>query len=123
MKIVGIVLNFIPGVGQFASLTWYNAFMVGFASGFLASGGNLKAGLLGGVGGVLFGAIGNLDQLNKINLFGKSLLHGLAGGSLNALGGGKFQDGFLGAFSAAALSPGIEKAFGPSVTPSFSRTS
>src|SRR5262249_38405625 len=47
--IIGIVLNFIPVVGTWASAVWWHAVVVGFATGFLASGGDMKAGLLGAV--------------------------------------------------------------------------
>jgi hypothetical protein len=44
LKIVGFVINFIPGFQG-----WANAFIRGLISGFLSSGGDLKAGLLSAV--------------------------------------------------------------------------
>lgn len=116
MQIIAVVMNFIPVVGTFAAAAWYNAMLVGFASGFLASGGNLRAGLAGAVGGALFYAAGSAVQHFGLSGMTKALLHGIAGGTANAVAGGKFQDGFLGAFASAALSPEIEKAFGAAGT-------
>jgi hypothetical protein len=90
-------------VGTFASAAWYNAMLVGFASGFLASGGDLRAGLLGAMGGALFAGTHFLADKYALGLFEHSLLKGLAGGVLSAAGGGGFQDGFLGAFAGGYL--------------------
>jgi RHS repeat-associated protein len=107
MQVVGIVLNFIPGVGQFASAAWYNAMLVGFATGFLASGGNLRAGLIGALGGALFFKIGFIaDDTLRV------LAHGLAGGGLSELGGGTFKAGLFAGVAGSAGGLGSRRWFG-----------
>jgi RHS repeat-associated protein len=107
MSFVGLIINFIPGFQG-----WSTAFWRGFVTGFLTSGGNLKAALLGGVGGALFGVVGG----KTMSFVQRALLHGLIGGSISALGGGKFGSGFLGAFAGGLLSPQIEGLLGAAGT-------
>ena len=107
LSIVGVLLNFIPGFQG-----WSTAFWRGFITGFLTSGGNLKAALLGGVGGALFGVVGG----KTMSFVQRALLHGLIGGSISALGGGRFGSGFLGAFASGLLSPQIEGLLGAAGT-------
>lgn len=107
LSVVGVLLNFIPGFQG-----WSTAFWQGFITGFLTSGGNLKAALLGGVGGALFGVVGG----KTMSFVQRALLHGLIGGSISALGGGRFGSGFLGAFASGLLSPQIEGLLGAAGT-------
>ena len=107
LSVVGVLLNFIPGFQG-----WSTAFWRGFITGFLTSGGNLKAALLGGVGGALFGVVGG----KTMSFVQRALLHGLIGGSISALGGGRFGSGFLGAFASGLLSPQIEGLLGAAGT-------
>jgi hypothetical protein len=107
LSVVGVLLNFIPGFQG-----WSTAFWRGFITGFLTSGGNLKAALLGGVGGALFGVVGG----KTMSFVQRALLHGLIGGSISALGGGRFGSGFLGAFAGGLLSPQIEGLLGAAGT-------
>ncbi len=107
MSFVGLIINFNPGFQG-----WSTAFWRGFVTGFLTSGGNLKAALLGGVGGALFGVVGG----KTMSFVQRALLHGLIGGSISALGGGKFGSGFLGAFAGGLLSPQIEGLLGAAGT-------
>jgi RHS repeat-associated protein len=107
MKVVGFVLNF---VNPFSS-----AIINGFLSGFLMSGGNLKAGLISAVTAGLMMAIGDkfanlaLAQaggtLSSLQKFGKALLEGIVGGAASAAMGGRFKDGFLGGFSGSLMGP------------------
>lgn len=101
MQVVGIVLQFVPGM-QGWSLAWWQSMMMGFASGFLASGGDVRsgfiaagtAGLMSGIGSRFAGKC--LSDVLKVE---KALLEGTVGGGASVLAKGKFQDGFLGAFS------------------------
>ena len=102
MKVVGIVMQFVPGL-QGWTLAWWQSMMMGFASGFLASGGNLKAGLMGAAGAALFAGTHFLADKFSLEAFSHSLLKGLAGGALQAAGGGEFKEGFLGAFAGGYL--------------------
>lgn len=64
------------------------------------NGGNvLQGALLGGLSGALFGGIGSFTQswAGVAGAAGKVLLHGLAGGTLAVIRGGKFGVGFLSA--------------------------
>jgi RHS repeat-associated protein len=110
----GFILNFfVPGAGS-----WIQAAVRGFVSGFLLSGGDLRAGLISGLtAGLTFGigdkfaslagksANGALTVLQKI---GKAFLEGLVGGAGSALAGGRFKDGFLGAFSSSLAGSSIK---------------
>lgn len=104
MQVVGIVLNFIPGFQG-----WSTAFVRGFVTGFLASGGDAKMAVLGGIGGAVFGKFGKWHELGKIDGVQKAFLHGLAGGALNLAAGGRFGEGFLGAFAGAYASVELGK--------------
>ena len=67
----------------------------GFLTGFIASGGNFRAGLIGAIGGAAMAYIGGAGISS---LFLKSALEGFVGGVLTEANGGRFTDGFLGAF-------------------------
>jgi len=102
MSFVGLIINFIPGFQG-----WSTAFWRGFVTGFLSSGGNLKAALLGGIGGQLFHQLGQ----STLKFAARAIVSGLIGGALGAISGGGFKSGFLGAFSSALLLPVVD-AFG-----------
>jgi len=53
------------------------------------------------VGGGLFAGVNGIGGLN---VFQKASLHGIVGGALNSAAGGRFGEGFLGAFAASRLS-------------------
>ena len=104
MKAAGIGMNFIPG--------WTlagNAFIHGFVSGFLASGGDARAGMMGMLSAGIAGEIG----LKDLNDFNRALAHGITQGAIAAAGGGRFGDGALGAFSGSLLSFIPEAVAGP----------
>nr|WP_240902324.1 RHS repeat-associated core domain-containing protein [Wenzhouxiangella sp. XN24] len=105
MKVAGIGMNFIPG--------WTlagNAFIHGFVSGFLASGGNAQAGMMGMMSAGIAGKIGGIENLDNVR---RSALHGITQGAVSAAGGGRFGDGALGAFSGSLLSFIPEAVAGP----------
>ena len=60
----------------------------------------------------LFGVVGG----KTMSFVQRALLHGLIGGSISALGGGRFGSGFLGAFASGLLSPQIEGLLGAAGT-------
>lgn len=64
----------------------------GFVGGLVASGGDLKAGLLGAVSGGLGGAIGGYYASNYT--VGRVVAEGVASGVNSRLSGGSFRDGF-----------------------------
>lgn len=77
----------------------------GFVAGFVGSGGNLRAGALGAIGGAAFAAIGGVKGLDML---GKGFTEGAVGGLLSEAGGGRFSDGFLGAFASATAGTEID---------------
>ncbi|MEM7613000.1 MAG: RHS repeat-associated core domain-containing protein, partial [Pseudomonadota bacterium] len=106
MKIASFAMNFapIPGLGTIAN---------GFVQGFLASGGDIKAGFFGAVSAGLASGIGESNaKLFGSELLGKGALHGISQGAITTAGGGRFGDGFLGAFASKMLSPLTEKIAG-----------
>lgn len=95
----------------------------GFAAGAIQSG-TLKGGLYGAFSAELFFGIGQyFDQagwahvdgdigstnLNAVGYSSKILAHGVAGGVMSQLQGGKFGNGFLSAGVAEAAAPAIDK--------------
>jgi RHS repeat-associated protein len=103
-KAVGIAMNFIPG------MQLSNVWMHGFVSGFLASGGNAKAGMMGMMSAGIAGQVGGIKNLGH---FTRSAFHGVTQGAIAAAGGGRFGDGALGAFSGSFLSFIPEGVAGP----------
>jgi hypothetical protein len=105
-KAFGIAMNFVPG------LQLPNAFIHGFVSGFLISGGDPKAAMLGGIGASAFNSIGNQfsgGSFGSTAHLQKTLAQGMTGGLLSAAGGGRFGDGFLGAATAQLAAPAIDQ--------------
>jgi len=89
LKFVGVLLNFIPGFQGWGQ-TWWQMMLKGFVNGFLAGGGDLKAGLLGAFGAPLFAGAG---------AFASYVISAAIQGGLTAAMGGKFKEGFLGSFA------------------------
>ena len=85
------------------------AFLSGAAGGFVGSGGNLQTGVESGLEAMAFNFAGDHIGWGTTagDLFAKSTVEGLVGGAFSEAGGGRFSDGFLGAFSSSELSPVI----------------
>lgn len=116
---VGLGLMLIPGVGQWAAATWYNAAAIGFVSGGIATG-SLKGALIGALSGAAFQQIGShfkgkFGSFAEASLGGKAQwvgAHAVTGGISSSLGGGKFGHGFFSAgltkaFNVNQLLPGV----------------
>jgi RHS repeat-associated protein len=106
-KIAGIAMNLVPG------MQLSNVWLHGFVSGFLASGGQANAGLLGMMSAGIANQVGALADASKLNDFSRAALHGVTQGAIARAGGGRFGDGALGAFSGSILSFIPEAAAGP----------
>lgn len=78
----------------------------GFTAGFIASGGDLRAGLVGAATAMAFYGVGNLAQ-GGWNAGQTALAHGGVGGVSNMAMGGSFKDGFLSGGFTSLASPGI----------------
>lgn len=64
----GLALMFIPGVGQWAAASMWNAAAIGFVSGGVATG-SLKGALIGAISGAAFQQIGaHFNKLGAQNL-------------------------------------------------------
>jgi RHS repeat-associated protein len=88
--ILSIAVMFIPGI---------NVMVAGFLSGMIASGGDLRAGVIGALTAGAFNLAGSLAR----GAFSNALAHGVIGGVRSKLMGGKFVDGFMsGAFGSFA---------------------
>ncbi|MCU7796533.1 MAG: VCBS repeat-containing protein [Candidatus Thiodiazotropha sp. (ex Myrtea spinifera)] len=88
--ILSIAVMFIPGV---------NVMVAGFLSGMIASGGDLRAGVIGALTAGAFNLAGGLAK----GSFSNALAHGVIGGVRSKLMGGRFVDGFVsGAFGSFA---------------------
>lgn len=112
--LVVVVANIIiPGSG----MALWQAMLTGFVSGAVSSG-TLKGGLIGAFSAGLFYGIGsafgkvaaaNGGSLTANQTIGKIIAHGIAGGVMSTLQGGKFGDGFLAAGVTQAFAPMIDK--------------
>lgn len=96
MAVVGVVVSIVQ--------PWSSAWVNGFVSGFLSSGGNIKQGLIGGLSAGLFSQIGTMKG---IDTFSRAVLHGLVGGAASLASGGRFGEGFLGAFGSKLVMAGL----------------
>lgn len=98
------------------------AFAVVVAGGFTAGSiqsGSVKGGLYGAFGAAAFFGVGTAfqnaqwantgNQLNSIGKVAKTVAHGLTGGVMSDLQGGKFGHGFVSAGATQALSGGIDR--------------
>jgi len=79
---------FIPGV---------NVIALGFISGFISSGGDLKQGLISALSAGAFAGFGGSDFAANIGKVGRSVAHGAIGGLSSVAGGGSFKSGFISA--------------------------
>lgn len=91
----------------------------GFAAGAIQSG-TVKGGLYGAFGGGAFFGVGTAftqanagwahtgNQLNSIGRVAKTVSHGMVGGVMSDLQGGKFGHGFVSAGATQAVSPQID---------------
>lgn len=75
----------------------------GFAGGYVGSGGDFKAAIIGGLTGAAAGFIGQ----NINGLVEKSIAHGVVGGAAAEARGGKFGQGFASSFLTKAISRDI----------------
>lgn len=99
-----------------ASWGYLGAFAVGAVSGYVMSGGDTKAALVGGASGAIAFGIGNqyeaLKAANKLGPvtagIGKVAAHGILGGTRSVVMGGTFESGFTaGSISAAVAVSGV----------------
>lgn len=106
MVIIAVASYFTAGwasgwaAGLFAQGSAAAAMAGGFAGGFVAGGlttGTLNGALIGGVSGAAFGSFGAYAKINGVGLGARSLAHGMIGGTMSVLQGGKFGHGFLSA--------------------------
>ena len=91
--IAAIGVLFIPGV---------NAYAAGFVSGLVASGGDLKAGLINALTAGAFEWVGGVEwatQFGDVAFAAKAVAHGVVGGVSSLAQGG----GFLGGFAAGGV--------------------
>jgi len=94
--IAAIAIAAIPGAGAPLS----SHLLAGFGAGFVASGGNIKAGILGAVTAGAFNYVGGIDfaqHFGQAASAAKVVAHGVIGGVVNEIGGGNFLSGFLAA--------------------------
>ena len=104
---VGIAMNFVPG------MQLSNIWLHGFVSGFLASGGNAKAGVMGMMSAGIASKVGGFADAQGLGDFSRSALHGVTQGAIAKAGGGRFGDGALGAFTGSYLKFIPEAVAGP----------
>ena len=122
--IAAIVISiYLPGIGT-ALLGWSTltgTIVAGFLGGVITSG-SLKGGLTGAFSAGLFYGIGSAFSgvgsgegggLSSLETGEKILAHGIAGGVMSSLEGGKFGNGFAAAGLTEAVSPEIGKIQGP----------
>ncbi len=108
--VLGVVAAIVVDVACDGTCTGMTtAFLSGAAGGFVGSGGNLQTGVESGLEAMAFNFAGDHIGWGTTagDLFAKSTVEGLVGGAFSEAGGGRFSDGFLGAFSSSELSPVI----------------
>lgn len=114
--VIAIAASALLGPGGAWALTeigFANTLIAGFAGGFVLSGGNLKAGVIGAVTAGLFFGVGHGLGLPDAPAFMspehivKVIAHGVVGGASSALNGSEFKDGFLAAGFTQLAAPGI----------------
>lgn len=125
-QIASIAINmFLPGAGWFTGLFGQglaNTLVTGFISGVVSSG-SLQGGLMGAFSAGVFHGIGKEfasmakgpagsgfwgTRLTGGQFAAKVLTHGIAGGVMSTLQGGKFGHGFASAGVAQLAAPGID---------------
>ncbi len=102
-----IILAVVTGGIGYAVGAVHGAFWGGFAAGFggtLMAGGNLRNAVSGGLfGGVSAHAASWVKGLKGVGDFGKSMMHGMAQGSLAIMRGGRFKESFLDAIASHGM--------------------
>ena len=83
----------------------------GFGAGLIASGGDFKAALIGGLTGAGFGWTGGVNLSTVQRVFA----HGVVGGVSSELSGGKFASGFISSAFAKLATPTVTNAIGDNV--------
>ncbi len=83
----------------------------GFGAGLIASGGDFKAALVGGLTGAGFGWAGRTGLSAAQRVFA----HGAIGGVSSELSGGKFSSGFISSAFAKVATPSVSNAIGDNV--------
>ncbi len=107
---------FLPGAQFLAGLGNFGAAVVsGFVAGGVASG-SLKGATVGAFSAALFYGVGSAfdgvsgaDSFGTLAHAGKTLAHGVAGGVMSVLNGGKFGHGFVSAGFTQLAAPGINR--------------
>ncbi len=125
--IAAIVITYYTGgaaANLYAASNTVGAFAVAAAGGFAAGAiqtGTVKGGLYGAFGGAAFFGVGtaftqanaawayNGNQLNSVGMVAKTVSHGVVGGVMSDLQGGKFGHGFASAGATQAISPQIDR--------------
>ena len=112
LTILSIAAMVLMGPGGAWAITSFspmaNAALAGAVSGFIGSGGSLKAAVVGGITGAAFGALHNVQggALSSQAGMKKVYLHGLTGGASSVANGGKFGPGFMSAGFTQSVSLG-----------------
>ncbi len=83
----------------------------GFGAGLIASGGDFRAGLIGGLTGAGFGWAGGTG----LSVAQRVFAHGTIGGVSSELSGGKFSSGFISSAFAKVATPSVSNAIGDNV--------
>lgn len=108
--ILSVVIMAIPAAQPYAIA------IQGFAAGYIASGGDVRAGMIGMVAAGAFYGIGStfgetsFAQGQVGSHIGKSVVHGIASGMETKANGGKFAHGFSSGAVTQAMSPVIRMA-------------
>lgn len=117
--LVAVVVAIVASVvaQQWESWGWVAAMAGGFASGLIASDGNLQDGLIGAAAALAFYGIGSQFQgvrMGAQEFVEKVVEHGMVGGLQSVAEGGRFFSGFLSAAlpESASLATGNYSMFG-----------
>ena len=80
--------------------------LAGAAQGYVSSGGDLQQAAISGAEAMTFAAAGGAygENIGGVQLFARSVTEGLIGGMFSQAGGGRFSDGFVGAFAGSESS-------------------
>ncbi|MDT8385615.1 MAG: RHS repeat-associated core domain-containing protein [Gammaproteobacteria bacterium] len=100
--IIAIGIAAIPGV---------NVVAAGFMSSLIASGGDLRAAVIGGITAGAFAGVGDAALAGAWGSTSKVLAHGMVGGVSSVMNGGSFKAGFISA--AVTQTASVKGVFGP----------
>ncbi|MFG0573945.1 FG-GAP-like repeat-containing protein [Shewanella sp. yb_14] len=121
--VVAVASIYCPACGAYFAGSWYGAATAGAIAGAVNSGvngGNVLTGALrGALSGAAFYGVGNAFEgvntsLGSAGYFGKVAAHGLTGGVMNVLQGGKFGHGFMAAGVTQSFANSIDRLNGRS---------